>query len=57
MVKCSRITIRKEKNRFAKGGFNFVVSQNGQRRFVKGTRSEAKKAANIFRKKVNSRCK
>jgi hypothetical protein len=48
---CKRVTIRKEKNRFAKGGVHYVISEGGHRRLVKSTKAEAKKAVIRFRKK------
>jgi len=46
---CGRVTIKKEKNRFAKKGYFYVISENGQRRLTKSTKAEAKKAAKRFK--------
>jgi hypothetical protein len=45
-----RITIKKEKNSHAKLGYQYVISEDGQRRFTKRTKVEATKGANRLRK-------
>ena len=50
MGSCGRITVKKEKNRYAKKGVLWVVSENGERRFTKSTKAAAKKAAKAFKR-------